>query len=89
MHEHEHIFNVDFIWCIYQYAVSIFFFGLGNKFQFFQRSKEVLDTHGAGLSSVRFICGTQDIHKELERKISVFHEREGTILSRGRIRAIS
>lgn len=40
----------------------------------------MLDTHGAGLSSVRFICGTQDIHKELERKISQFHGTEDTIL---------
>lgn len=43
-------------------------------------SKKALDSHGAGLSSVRFICGTQDIHKELESKISKFHGREDTIL---------
>lgn len=43
-------------------------------------SKEILDRYGCGLSSVRFICGTQDIHKELESKISKFHGREDTIL---------
>lgn len=43
-------------------------------------SKKALDRHGAGLSSVRFICGTQDIHKELEAKISKYHGREDTIL---------
>lgn len=37
-------------------------------------------SHGAGLSSVRFICGTQDIHKLLEQKLSEFHGREDTIL---------
>ena len=42
--------------------------------------KKSLDDHGAGLSSVRFICGTQDIHKELERKIAEFHGREDAIL---------
>jgi glycine C-acetyltransferase len=39
-----------------------------------------MDTHGYGLSSVRFICGTQDIHKELEKKISEFLGTEDTIL---------
>jgi 7-keto-8-aminopelargonate synthetase-like enzyme len=39
-----------------------------------------LDKYGAGLSSVRFICGTQNIHKDLESKISQFHQREDTIL---------
>lgn len=43
-------------------------------------AKEALDKYGAGLSSVRFICGTQDIHKELERKICEFHSREDAIL---------
>ena len=37
-------------------------------------------THGAGLSSVRFICGTQDIHKTLENQIAQFHGREDSIL---------
>eukprot|EP01096_Ripella_sp_DP13-Kostka_P008765 TRINITY_DN3296_c0_g1_i1.p1 TRINITY_DN3296_c0_g1~~TRINITY_DN3296_c0_g1_i1.p1 ORF type:complete len:438 (+),score=205.23 TRINITY_DN3296_c0_g1_i1:44-1315(+) len=39
-----------------------------------------LDSHGAGLSSVRFICGTQDIHKTLEKRVSDFHKKEDTIL---------
>jgi glycine C-acetyltransferase len=42
--------------------------------------KEALDKYGAGLSSVRFICGTQDLHKELEAKIAKFHGREDAIL---------
>lgn len=43
-------------------------------------SKQIIDKYGSGLSSVRFICGTQDIHKLLEQKISEFHQREDTIL---------
>lgn len=43
-------------------------------------NKELLDKYGAGLSSVRFICGTQSIHKELEKKIAKFHGREDAIL---------
>jgi glycine C-acetyltransferase len=43
-------------------------------------AKQTLDTHGFGMSSVRFICGTQDIHKELERKIAAFYGTEDTIL---------
>ncbi|KAL7024494.1 hypothetical protein ACKWTF_013066 [Chironomus riparius] len=43
-------------------------------------SKEMVDKYGHGLSSVRFICGTQNIHKELETKISQFHQREDAIL---------
>lgn len=43
-------------------------------------AQDVLASHGAGLSSVRFICGTQDIHKHLEQKLSEFHGREDTIL---------
>lgn len=43
-------------------------------------TKKVLDKYGGGCSSVRFICGTQDIHKELEEKLSKFHGREDTIL---------
>ena len=39
-----------------------------------------MDTHGFGMSSVRFICGTQDIHKELEKKIADFHKVEDCIL---------
>ena len=45
-----------------------------------QAGIDALKTHGAGLSSVRFICGTQDIHKKLEQQIAEFHEREDTIL---------
>ena len=45
-----------------------------------QSAREALDKYGAGLSSVRFICGTQDIHKELEAKIAKFHGREDAIL---------
>ena len=41
-------------------------------------SKAALDSHGAGLSSVRFICGTQDIHKDLEKKLAYFHGRDVT-----------
>ncbi|MDG2138965.1 MAG: glycine C-acetyltransferase, partial [Flavobacteriales bacterium] len=45
-----------------------------------QAAKDALDTHGFGMSSVRFICGTQDIHKKLEEKISSFLSNEDTIL---------
>ena len=45
-----------------------------------QAAKDAIDSHGFGLSSVRFICGTQDIHKELERKLSEFLGTEDTIL---------
>jgi glycine C-acetyltransferase len=45
-----------------------------------QAAKEAIDTHGFGMSSVRFICGTQDIHKELEKKLSEFLGTEDTIL---------
>ncbi|KAK7098257.1 2-amino-3-ketobutyrate coenzyme A ligase, mitochondrial-like [Littorina saxatilis] len=56
------------------------YLGLSNHPAVVEAGKKALDTHGAGLSSVRFICGTQDIHKELEEKISRFHDREDTIL---------
>ncbi len=45
-----------------------------------QAAKDTLDSHGFGMSSVRFICGTQDIHKTLEAKIADFYETEDTIL---------
>lgn len=45
-----------------------------------EAAKRALDEYGAGLSSVRFICGTQKIHKELEKKITAFHRREDTIV---------
>ena len=45
-----------------------------------QAAKDAMDSHGFGMSSVRFICGTQDIHKELEAKIAEFYQTEDTIL---------
>jgi len=56
------------------------YLGLSSHPSVVQYAKDILDSHGSGLSSVRFICGTQDIHKDLEEKISNFHEREDTIL---------
>ncbi|MFT7114787.1 MAG: glycine C-acetyltransferase, partial [Candidatus Azotimanducaceae bacterium] len=56
------------------------YLGLSSHPEVIQASKDALDTHGYGLSSVRFICGTQDIHKDLEAKISTFLGMEDTIL---------
>ncbi len=56
------------------------YLGLSSHPEVVQAAKDTLDSHGYGMSSVRFICGTQDIHKELERKIAEFHETEDTIL---------
>lgn len=56
------------------------YLGLSSHPEMIQASKEVLDSHGFGMSSVRFICGTQDIHKELEVKLSSFLGMEDTIL---------
>ena len=56
------------------------YLGLASDTRIINAAKESLDTHGFGLASVRFICGTQDIHKELEEKISNFLETEDTIL---------
>lgn len=56
------------------------YLGLSSHPDVIQASKDALDTHGYGMSSVRFICGTQDIHKELENKISKFLGMEDTIL---------
>uniref|UniRef100_A0A2P2HZQ0 2-amino-3-ketobutyrate coenzyme A ligase, mitochondrial n=1 Tax=Hirondellea gigas TaxID=1518452 RepID=A0A2P2HZQ0_9CRUS len=56
------------------------YLGLSSHPEVVEAGKRALDRYGAGLSSVRFICGTQDIHKELEEKISLFHGREDTIL---------
>jgi 7-keto-8-aminopelargonate synthetase-like enzyme len=53
---------------------------MSNNPQLIEAASKYLKSHGLGLSSVRFICGTQDIHKELERKISEFHGTEDTIL---------
>ncbi|CAD5125338.1 DgyrCDS13577 [Dimorphilus gyrociliatus] len=56
------------------------YLGLSSHPQVVEAGKKALDSHGAGLSSVRFICGTTDLHMELEEKISKFHNREDTIL---------
>ncbi len=56
------------------------YLGLSSHPKVIQAAKETLDTHGFGMSSVRFICGTQDIHKELEQKIANFYGTEDTIL---------
>ena len=56
------------------------YLGLSSHPKVIQAAKDAIDTHGYGLSSVRFICGTQDIHKELERKISEYLGTEDTIL---------
>jgi glycine C-acetyltransferase len=56
------------------------YLGLSGNPKVIQAAKNVMDTHGYGLSSVRFICGTQDIHKQLEAKISEFLGTEDTIL---------
>ena len=56
------------------------YLGLSSHPKVVQAAQEALDTHGFGMSSVRFICGTQDIHKELEEKISRFLGTEDTIL---------
>ena len=56
------------------------YLGLSSHPAVIQAAKDNLDTHGYGMSSVRFICGTQDIHKELEDKISSFYGMEDTIL---------
>ena len=56
------------------------YLGLSNHPEVIQAAKDVMDTHGFGMSSVRFICGTQDIHKQLEKKIAEFYHTEDTIL---------
>nr|AAL90327.1 RE16411p [Drosophila melanogaster] len=56
------------------------YLGLANNPEIVEHSQKLLEQYGAGLSSVRFICGTQDIHKQLEKKIAQFHGREDTIL---------
>lgn len=56
------------------------YLGLSSHPEVVQAAKDALDSHGYGMSSVRFICGTQDIHKELERKIAEFYGTEDTIL---------
>ena len=56
------------------------YLGLSSHPRVTAAAKKAIDTHGFGMSSVRFICGTQDIHKELEKKISEFLHMEDTIL---------
>ncbi len=56
------------------------YLGLSNNPEVIQAAKDTMDTHGFGMSSVRFICGTQDIHKQLEGKIAEFYQTEDTIL---------
>ncbi|SKB50463.1 2-amino-3-ketobutyrate coenzyme A ligase [Salegentibacter holothuriorum] len=56
------------------------YLGLSSHPEVIKAAKDTMDTHGFGMSSVRFICGTQDIHKELEQKIADFYGTEDTIL---------
>jgi len=56
------------------------YLGLSNNAAVIQAAKDALDSHGFGMSSVRFICGTQDIHKQLEGEIAKFYQTEDTIL---------
>ncbi|WP_282787406.1 glycine C-acetyltransferase [Flavobacterium croceum] len=56
------------------------YLGLSSHPEVIQAAKDALDSHGFGMSSVRFICGTQDIHKTLEEKIAQFYGTEDTIL---------
>ena len=56
------------------------YLGLSDNPDIIQAAKDAMDSHGFGMSSVRFICGTQDIHKELEQKIAEFYQTEDTIL---------
>lgn len=56
------------------------YLGLSNNPRLIQAAKDMMDRRGYGMSSVRFICGTQDVHKELENAISKFFKTEDTIL---------
>ena len=56
------------------------YLGLSDHPELIQAAKDALETHGFGMSSVRFICGTQDLHKVLEQKIAAFFGTEDTIL---------
>jgi glycine C-acetyltransferase len=56
------------------------YLGLSNNPEVIQAAKDTMDIHGYGMSSVRFICGTQDIHKQLEERIAKFYKTEDTIL---------
>ncbi len=56
------------------------YLGLANHPRIIEAAHKALDDYGFGLSSVRFICGTQELHKQLEQKISEFYQTEDTIL---------
>ncbi len=56
------------------------YLGLADHPDIIQAAKQALDSHGFGMASVRFICGTQDLHKQLEAKIADFFDKEDTIL---------
>lgn len=56
------------------------YLGLSNNPRLIKAAKEMMDRRGYGMSSVRFICGTQDVHKDLEKKVSEFFHTEDTIL---------
>ncbi|UCE94913.1 MAG: glycine C-acetyltransferase [Flavobacteriaceae bacterium] len=56
------------------------YLGLSNNPEVIQAAKDTMDLHGYGMSSVRFICGTQDIHKQLEERIAGFYQTDDTIL---------
>jgi glycine C-acetyltransferase len=56
------------------------YLGLANRPELIEAAKDTLDTHGFGLASVRFICGTQDLHKQLEAKVAAFTGQEDAIL---------
>ena len=56
------------------------YLGLSDNSRLIEAAKKAMDTHGYGMSSVRFICGTQDLHKELEKAISDYFKTEDTIL---------
>jgi glycine C-acetyltransferase len=56
------------------------YLGLSSHPEVIKAAKDAMDTHGFGMSSVRFICGTQDIHKTLEQKITAFYQTEDTLL---------
>ena len=56
------------------------YLGLSNHPRLIQAAKDAMDTRGYGMSSVRFICGTQDLHKQLEASIAGFFKTEDTIL---------
>ena len=56
------------------------YLGLADHPRVIDAAKQALDTHGFGMASVRFICGTQDLHKQLEQTISAFFGKQDTIL---------